>query len=114
MDGILQRYQNCRDAMKIRQSGSHVRLEHADGRKTSVPVHSGENVRIGLLRKILRDVNISRDEFEKINFRGLIALGFHQSYHSAPVLTRNFLGSMFSLRFILGLIILGFREAKIK
>ncbi len=52
--------------VKIRQSGSHVRLEHSDGRKTSIPVHSGENVRIGLLRKILRDVNISRDEFKKI------------------------------------------------
>ncbi len=49
-----------------RQSGSHVRLEHPDGRKTSVPVHSGENVRVGLLRKILRDVNISRSEFEKL------------------------------------------------
>ncbi len=52
--------------VKIRQSGSHVRLEHRDGRKTSIPVHSGENVRTGLLRKILRDVNISRDEFEKL------------------------------------------------
>lgn len=52
--------------VKIRQSGSHARLEHADGRKTSIPVHSGENVRIGLLRKILRDANISRDEFEKL------------------------------------------------
>ncbi|KKQ67400.1 MAG: hypothetical protein US86_C0001G0327 [Candidatus Daviesbacteria bacterium GW2011_GWA2_38_24] len=51
--------------VKIRQNGSHVRLEHPDGRQTSVPVHSGENVRVGLLRKILRDVNISRDEFEK-------------------------------------------------
>lgn len=52
--------------VKIRQSGSHARLEHPDGRKTSIPVHSGENVRVGLLRKILRDVNISRDEFEKL------------------------------------------------
>lgn len=52
--------------IKIRQSGSHVRLEHPDGRKTSIPVHSGENVGVGLLRKILRDVNISRDEFEKL------------------------------------------------
>ncbi len=52
--------------VKTRQSGSHVRLEHPDGRKTSVPIHSGENVGVGLLRKILRDVNISRDEFEKL------------------------------------------------
>lgn len=52
--------------VKIRQNGSHARLEHVDGRKTSIPVHFGENVRVGLLRKILRDVNISRDEFEKL------------------------------------------------
>ncbi|MBI2017764.1 type II toxin-antitoxin system HicA family toxin [Candidatus Daviesbacteria bacterium] len=52
--------------IKVRQSGSHARLEHPDGRKTSIPVHSGENVRVGLLRKILRDTNISRDEFETL------------------------------------------------
>lgn len=50
----------------VRQSGSHARLEHPDGRKTSIPVHTGENVRVGLLGKILRDVNISRNEFSKI------------------------------------------------
>lgn len=52
--------------VKVRQSGSHARLEHADGRKVSVPVHSGENVRVGLLVKILRDANISRKEFEAL------------------------------------------------
>lgn len=50
----------------VYQKGSHVRLRHSDGRRTTVPMHSGENVGVGLLRKILRDVNISRDEFEKI------------------------------------------------
>ena len=47
----------------IRQKGSHVRLEHPDGRKTTIPVHSGENVGKGLLRKILRDANISPSIF---------------------------------------------------
>lgn len=51
---------------KVHQKGSHVRMEHSDGRKTSVPLHSGENVGVGLLRKILRDTNISRNEFEKL------------------------------------------------
>lgn len=51
---------------RIHQKGSHVRLEHSDGRKTTVPIHPGENVGVGLLRKILRDVNLSRDEFEKL------------------------------------------------
>ena len=50
----------------VHQEGSHVRLKHADGRRTTVPMHSGENVGVGLLRKILRDTNISRDEFEKL------------------------------------------------
>ena len=51
---------------KAHQKGSHVRMKHSDGRRTSVPVHSGEKVGVGLLRKILRDVNISRDEFIKL------------------------------------------------
>lgn len=51
---------------QIRQKGSHLRLEHVDGRKTTVPVHPSEKVGIGLLRKILRDANISRSEFENL------------------------------------------------
>lgn len=50
----------------VRQKGSHVRLEHPDGRKTSVPVHSGENIGLGLLRKILRDANITPEDFNKL------------------------------------------------
>jgi len=52
--------------VKIRQRGSHVRLVHADGRKITIPVHSGENVRKGLLRKIIKDLQISVDEFNKL------------------------------------------------
>lgn len=51
---------------KIHQKGSHVRMKHVDGRRTSVPVHSGEKVGTGLLRKILRDVNIKRGEFDNL------------------------------------------------
>lgn len=46
--------------------GSHVRLRHPDGRVTTIPFHVGEKVGIGLLRKILRDVHISRVAFEKL------------------------------------------------
>lgn len=52
--------------IKVRQKGSHLRLEHADGRKTTIPLHSGEKVSKGLLRKILRDVNLSPEEFDKL------------------------------------------------
>ena len=51
---------------KIHQKGSHARYKHPDGRRTTIPVHSGEKVGVGLLRKILRDVQISRKEFEKL------------------------------------------------
>lgn len=51
---------------QIHQKGSHVRLKHSDGRVTTVPMHAGEKVGVGLLRKILRDVNVSRSEFEKL------------------------------------------------
>lgn len=50
----------------VRQKGSHVRLEHTDGRKTSVPVHTGESVHLGLLRKILRDVQITPESFNEL------------------------------------------------
>jgi len=43
--------------------GSHHFLRHTDGRVTVVPVHSGETIGPGLLSKILRDCELSRDEF---------------------------------------------------
>ena len=43
----------------VRTRGSHVFLRHADGRATTVPVHSGEVVGPGLLRSILRDIELS-------------------------------------------------------
>jgi predicted RNA binding protein YcfA (HicA-like mRNA interferase family) len=46
-----------------RQIGSHARLKHADGRVVTVPIHAGQNVGRGLLRKILRDADLSREEF---------------------------------------------------
>jgi predicted RNA binding protein YcfA (HicA-like mRNA interferase family) len=47
----------------VRQKGSHVRLKHEDGRVVTVPVHSGQTIGKGLLHKILRDVNLTKDEF---------------------------------------------------
>jgi len=48
-----------------RQRGSHVFLKHASGRATVVPVHSGETISHGLFAKILRDVELTRDDFLK-------------------------------------------------
>ncbi len=47
----------------VRQRGSHVYLKHSDGRTTVVPVHKGESVGRGLMSKILRDTDLSREDF---------------------------------------------------
>jgi predicted RNA binding protein YcfA (HicA-like mRNA interferase family) len=49
----------------VRTRGSHVFLKHPDGRATVVPVHSGETIGLGLLRAILRDVEMSSADFLK-------------------------------------------------
>jgi len=41
-----------------RQRGSHLFMEHPDGRCTVVPIHKGEDIGRGLLRKILNDVEL--------------------------------------------------------
>jgi predicted RNA binding protein YcfA (HicA-like mRNA interferase family) len=47
----------------IRQKGSHVRMIHEDGRAVTIPVHSGKTIGRGLLSKILRDAELTREEF---------------------------------------------------
>jgi predicted RNA binding protein YcfA (HicA-like mRNA interferase family) len=49
----------------IDQKGSHAMWEHPDGRFTTVPRHGGEDIGRGLLRQMLREVEISPDEFIK-------------------------------------------------
>ncbi len=48
----------------IRQRGAHIRMKSHDGRYTTVPVHSGEDVPKGLLRKIIReDLEMALEDF---------------------------------------------------
>jgi predicted RNA binding protein YcfA (HicA-like mRNA interferase family) len=49
----------------VRIRGSHHLLRHEDGRTTVVPVHAGETIGPGLLSKILRDCDLSREDFAK-------------------------------------------------
>lgn len=51
---------------KIRMKGSHIFFKHPDGRTTLVPRHSGEDIGRGLLRQILREINVSPEEFSKL------------------------------------------------
>jgi predicted RNA binding protein YcfA (HicA-like mRNA interferase family) len=43
---------------------SHRRYVHPDGRRTTVPVHPGRDIGRGLLRKILKDIEMSPEEFK--------------------------------------------------
>ena len=45
----------------IRTRGSHHVLRHEDGRTVVVPVHAAESIGPGLLGRILRDCDLSRD-----------------------------------------------------
>ncbi|HLD33554.1 MAG TPA: type II toxin-antitoxin system HicA family toxin [Candidatus Nanoarchaeia archaeon] len=50
---------------EIRQRGSHRYMRHTDGRTTVVPIHSNRDIGRGLLKKILNDVDVTREEFMK-------------------------------------------------
>ena len=50
----------------VRQRGSHVRLRHADGRIVTVPMHPAQDIGRGLLRKILRDAELSPKELDDL------------------------------------------------
>ena len=54
------------DFQVVRQKGSHVRMKHSDGRVVTIPVHSGKTIGKGLLLKILRDAELTKDEFLKL------------------------------------------------
>ncbi len=51
---------------KIYGKGSHVRFKHPDGRRTVVPVHGDEEFGPGLLREILKQIKISREEYLRL------------------------------------------------
>lgn len=50
----------------VRKSSSHVQLENNAKSVITVPVHSGTLIGRGLLRKILRDAEMSTDEYERL------------------------------------------------
>ncbi|HIN38423.1 MAG TPA: type II toxin-antitoxin system HicA family toxin [Dehalococcoidia bacterium] len=47
----------------VRQRGSQARLRHPDARVVTVPVHRGQDVGRGLVRKILGDAQITPSQF---------------------------------------------------
>ena len=51
---------------RTRQTGSHERWNHTDGRAVTIPVHGGREIGPPLFFKILRQMGISFDEFERL------------------------------------------------
>ena len=49
--------------VKKRQRGSHIFFEHPDGRTTLVSMHKGEDISRGLLRQVLREIELLPEEF---------------------------------------------------
>ena len=47
----------------LRIKGSHHFMQHPDGRRTVVPVHTGETIGPGLLNKILKDAEMEAEQF---------------------------------------------------
>lgn len=47
----------------IRQKGSHCFYRHPDGRTTVVPVHTNKDIKRTLLKAILDEINMTREEF---------------------------------------------------
>jgi len=51
---------------KVYGKGSHVRFKHPDGRRTVVPVHGNEDLGKGLTLEILKQVGLSKEDYEKL------------------------------------------------
>ncbi|PIN89305.1 hypothetical protein COU60_04080 [Candidatus Pacearchaeota archaeon CG10_big_fil_rev_8_21_14_0_10_34_76] len=51
---------------KIQAKGSHVRFKHLDGRRTVVPVHGNEDLGKGLLRTILNQIKLTKEDYDKL------------------------------------------------
>ena len=49
----------------IRQKGSHIFYRHPDGRTTVVPQHTNKEIKRGLLKQILNEISMGREEFFK-------------------------------------------------
>jgi len=49
-----------------RQSGSHIYYRHPDGRYTTLPHHGNQDLGRSLIRQILREIEITPEEFIRL------------------------------------------------
>jgi predicted RNA binding protein YcfA (HicA-like mRNA interferase family) len=47
----------------VRQSGSHKIFKNAEGRRATIPFHSGKELHPKILKSILRDADLTVEEF---------------------------------------------------
>ena len=52
--------------VRRRQTGSHERWNHLDGRAVTIPLHGGREIGPPLFHKILRQLGVSLEEFERL------------------------------------------------
>ena len=50
----------------VRVKGSHHFIRHPDGRATVIPVHSGETIGPGIFSKIIRDCDMTTEQFRNL------------------------------------------------
>jgi predicted RNA binding protein YcfA (HicA-like mRNA interferase family) len=62
MDGVLRSL----GFNAVRQKGSHVLYRHPDGRTTTLPNHAGRDLALPLVREILREIELTPDEFSEL------------------------------------------------
>jgi len=51
---------------KTRQTASHERWNHPDGRAVTIPLHGGREIGPPLFFKILRQLSLTLEEFQKL------------------------------------------------
>jgi predicted RNA binding protein YcfA (HicA-like mRNA interferase family) len=49
-----------------RQTGSHERWTHEDGRAVTIPIHGGREIGSPLYQRILRQLGITHEEFQEL------------------------------------------------
>jgi predicted RNA binding protein YcfA (HicA-like mRNA interferase family) len=65
-DELIRAPERC-GYMVVRQKGSHIRLRHAtDPQRQPLSVPQHKTIKIGLLRRILRDARLTVDELNRL------------------------------------------------
>jgi predicted RNA binding protein YcfA (HicA-like mRNA interferase family) len=52
--------------LKARQTGSHERWKHPDGRAATIPIHGGQEIGAPLFHRILRQLGIDETTFTEL------------------------------------------------